>query len=150
MKGVYHELTLYMDLWNNEIVSHSLSAKRGDRTTYISGLESLIEFKKQHPEYQMILHSDQGSVYASKAYNELLPMYGITHSMSRAGTPTDNAAMEAINGWIKAELFTDFHLTGDKTVIEEINDYIRFFNEARPAYALNYLTPKQYREQNTP
>lgn len=98
----------------------------------------------------MILHSDQGSVYASKAYNALLPMYGITHSMSRAGTPTDNAAMEAINGWIKAELFTDFHLTGDKTVIEEINDYIRFFNEERPAYALNYLTPKQYREQNTP
>lgn len=31
-KGVYHELTLYMDLWNNEIVAHSLSAKRGDRT----------------------------------------------------------------------------------------------------------------------
>lgn len=25
--------------------------------------------------YYMILHSDHGSVYASKAYNELLPMY---------------------------------------------------------------------------
>ena len=98
VKGVYYELTLYMDLWNNEIVSHSLSAKRGDRTTYISGLEDLVELKKLHPEYQMILHSDQGSVYASKAFNELLPMYGITRSMSRAGTPTDNAAMEAING----------------------------------------------------
>jgi len=70
--------------------------------TYISGLEDLIERKKQHPEYEMILHSDQGSVYASKKFNELLPMYNITHSMSRAGTPTDNAAMEAINGWIKA------------------------------------------------
>ena len=66
--------------------------------TYISGLEDLIELKRQHPEYQMILHSDQGSVYASKSFNELLPMYGITRSMSRAGTPTDNAAMEAING----------------------------------------------------
>ena len=40
VKGIYHELTLYMDLWNNEIVSHSLSAKRGDRMTYISGLEN--------------------------------------------------------------------------------------------------------------
>ena len=88
VKGIYHELTLYMDLWNNEIVSHSLSAKRGDRMTYISGLEDLIAWKEQHPEHQMILHSDQGSVYASKAYNDLLPMYGITRSMSRAGTPT--------------------------------------------------------------
>lgn len=149
VKGVYHELTLYMDLWNNEIVSYSLSAKRGDRMTYISGLNDLIELKKQHPEYKMILHSDQGSVYASKAYNELLPMYGITRSMSRAGTPTDNAAMESINGWIKAELFTDFHVTGEKSVKEEIDDYILFFNEQRPAYSLAYLTPKQYRERYT-
>ena len=66
VKGIYYELTLYMDLWNNEILSHSLSSKRGDRMTYISGLKDLLELKKQHPEYQMILHSDQGSVYASR------------------------------------------------------------------------------------
>ena len=42
--------------------------------TYISGLKDLLELKKAHPEYKMILHSDQGSVYASKAYNELLPI----------------------------------------------------------------------------
>ena len=117
--------------------------------TYISGLEDLIELKKLHPEYQMILHSDQGSVYASKAFNELLPMYGITHSMSRAGTPTDNASMEAINGWIKAEIFMDLHVTGDVPVADEINDYISFFNERRPAYSLNYLTPKQFRESHS-
>ena len=45
VKGVYYELTLYMDLWNNEIVSHALSSKRGDRMTYISGLESLLALK---------------------------------------------------------------------------------------------------------
>ena len=59
VKGTYYELTLYMNLWNNEILSHSLSAKRGDRMTYISGLNDLIELKKQHPEYQMVLHSDK-------------------------------------------------------------------------------------------
>ncbi len=146
VKGVYYELTLYMDLWNNEIVSHALSARRGDRMTYISGLEDLLELKKKHPEYQMILHSDQGSVYASKAFNELLPMY-VTRSMSRAGTPTDNAAMESINGWIKAELFTDLHITGEQSVEKEIDEYITFFNEQRPAYSLNYLTPREYKEK---
>ena len=129
-----------MDLWNNEIVSHALSAKRGDRMTYISGLKDLLELKKAHPEYKMILHSDQGSVYASKAYNY------VNRFMSRAGTPTDNAAMESINGWIKAERFMDLHVTGEKPVEQEIDDYIVFFNEERPAYSLNYLTPKQYRE----
>lgn len=145
VKGVYYELTLYMDLWNNEILSHSLSSKRGDRMTYISGLEDLLEQKKAHPEYQMILHSDQGTVYASKGFNDLLPIY-VTRSMSRAGTPTDNAAMEAINGWIKAEMFMDFHVTGERPVEEEVDEYIVFFNEQRPAYSLCYLTPRQYKE----
>ena len=144
VKGVYYELTLYMDLWNNEIVSHSLSSERGDRMTYISGRQDMLELKKQYPEYRMILHSDQGSVYTSKAFNELLPAY-VARSMSRAGTPTDNAAMEAINGWIEAELFMDFHVTGERPVRDEIDNYIVFFNEQRPAYSLNYLTPVQFR-----
>ena len=67
--------------------------------------------------------------------------------MSRAGTPTDNAAMEAINGWIKAELFTDFHVTGEEPIDREIVNYLVFFNEQRPAYSLGYLTPKQYKER---
>lgn len=146
LKGIYYELTFFMDLWNNEILTYSLSQKRGDRTTYISGLNDLLDIKKQYPNLETVLHTDQGSVYASKSFNELLPLYNIIHSMSRAGTPTDNAAMEAINGWIKAEVFTDLHFTTNDDIQREVDDYITFYNEQRPAYSLNYLTPKQYRE----
>ncbi len=149
VKGIYYELTVYMDLWNNEILSYSLSSKRGDRMTYISGLNDLIALKHKYPEYNMVLHSDQGSVYVSKSYNDLFPVNGIIHSMSRTGTPTDNAAIESINGWIKSEIFTDFHITGEN-INEEINEYIKFFNEERPAYSLGYLTPKQYKEVYAP
>ena len=148
INGIYYELTLYMDLWNNEIIAHALSSKRGDRMTYISGLLDVLEFKKKYPDQKLMLHSDQGSVYSSKAFNDLLPMYGITRSMSRAGTPTDNAAIESINGWMKAELFEDFHITGTAPLEQEINDYIRFFNDERPAYSLHYLTPKQFKEMH--
>ncbi len=146
LQGVYYELTLFMDLWNNEILSYSLSKKRGDRMTYMSGLKELLDIKAQYPDMEMILHTDQGAVYSSKSFNELLPLYNIVHSMSRAGTPTDNAAMEAINGWIKAEMFSDLHITSNETIEKEISRYIAFFNEERPAYSLNYLTPKQYKE----
>ena len=146
LQGVYYELTLFMDLWNNEILSYSLSKKRGDRMTYLSGLKGILDIKAQYPDMEMILHTDQGSVYSSKSFNELLPLYNIVHSMTRAGTPTDNAAMEAINGWIKAEMFSDLHITSNKDIDREIARYIVFFNEERPAYSLNYLTPKQYRE----
>ena len=146
LKGIYYELTLFMDIWNNEILSYSLSKKRGDRMTYMSGLKGILDIKSRYPDLEMILHTDQGSVYSSKSFNELLPLYNIVRSMSRAGTPTDNAAMEAINGWIKAEMFNDLHITSNESIDTEINKYILFFNEERPAYSLNYLTPKQYRE----
>ena len=68
--------------------------------------------------------------------------------MSRAGTPTDNASMESVNGWIKTEMFMDLHVTGEKSIAEEVDDYIHFFNEYRPAYTLGYLMPKQYRERH--
>ena len=145
VKNVYYELTLYMDLWNNEILSYDLSSRKGDRMTYINGLNSILELKKMNPDIEMVLHTDQGSVYASKEFNEILPLYNIIRSMSRAGTPTDNAAMESINGWIKTEMMLDFHISGDD-VYKEVEEYIRFFNEERPAYSLNYLTPKQFKD----
>ena len=146
LEGVYYELTLYLDLWNNEILSYSLSSIKGDRRTYLSGLKELVDIKKNYPDLKMILHTDQGAVYASKSFNEILPLYNIVHSMSRAGTPTDNATMEAINGWIKAEIFDDLHIKSNETIKEDLEKYIVFFNEERPAYSLSYLTPKQYKE----
>ena len=143
----HYELTLYMDLFNNEIVSYGLSDIRGNRNTYFEGLRDLINKKEEYGNLKLILHTDQGSVYSSKAFNDLLPLYNITHSMSRAGTPTDNPAMEAINGWIKEELFTDFNIRDCDNVDEFIDNYIRYFNEERPAYSLNYLTPKQYKDK---
>lgn len=145
LNGLYYELTFFMDLWNHEILTYGLSQKRGDRMTYIRGLHELIDIKKAYPQIDMVLHTDQGSVYASKSFNELLPLYHIVRSMSRAGTPTDNAVMEAINGWVKTELFTDLHITSNERIQEDIAAYILFYNERRPAYSLGYLTPKQYR-----
>lgn len=146
--GDYWELTLYMDLWNNEIVGYGLSSRKGDPETYYEGLRMVAERKASGlSSMQTILHSDRGSVYASKSFNELLPTYGFTHSMSEPGTPTDNGAMEAINGWAKTEMFIDFDVRHCQDVPSFVKEYIRFFNEERPSYALGYLTPKEYRER---
>ena len=145
--GKYWELTLYMDLYNNSIVSYAISPIKGDPKTYVEGLGKLLEKKKEYAGLGMILHSDQGAVYSSKSFNELLPTYDITRSMSRAGTPTDNGAMEAINGWLKDELFADFSINESEDVEESVRAYVEYFNERRPAFALGYLTPRQFTEK---
>ena len=75
VKGTYYELTLYMDLWNDELIAHSLSSKRGDHMTYLNGLQDVIEFKKRYPNQELVLHSDRDSVYASRSYNESMPVW---------------------------------------------------------------------------
>ena len=42
----------------------------------------------------IILHSDQGTQYTSKAFTEFCESVNVTQSMSKAGYPYDNAPME--------------------------------------------------------
>lgn len=143
----YYELTLFMDLFNNEIISYYLSSIKGNPNAYHIGLNNLLIKKEEYRDFETILHTDQGSVYSSKKFNEFLPLYNIIHSMSKPGSPTENGAMEAINGWIKEELFIDFNINSLNNIDDEIEKYIHYFNYERPQSALNYLTPMQYKKQ---
>ena len=64
--------------------------------------------------------------------------------MSRVGTPTDNPIIEAMNGWIKEELYLDFGLAHTDNVPALLGAYVQFFNNDRPAAALAYKSPVQY------
>ena len=144
----YYELTLYFDAWNKEIIGYGLSSRKGDIKTYYDGLNQVLnKIKEEQLEDPLILHTDQGPVYSSKRYNNLLREFNIQRSMSRAGTPTDNPVNESLNGWIKEELFIDFDLKHCKDVSNPIKLYIEYYNNERPSYALKYKTPIQYKTE---
>lgn len=103
------------------------------------------KIKRGYIDLETILHTDQGTVYSSKAFNKLLDNYTIKRSMSRAGTPTDNPVIESLNGWIKNELYKDFKIYQAEDIDIAINDYVKYFNTQRLAYSLNYKSPIQYR-----
>lgn len=142
----YYELTLFMDLFNNEIIAFALSDKKGDPNTYHLALKQVLNKKEEYKDFDTILHTDQGSVYSSKKFNQSLPSNHIIHSMSKPGKPTENGAMESINGWIKEELFIDFKINSSNDIYYEIENYIHYFNYERPQSSLNYLTPTQYKQ----
>ena len=64
--------------------------------------------------------------------------------MSRAGTPTDNPVIEAMNGWIKAQIKADYQLDDWNSIEDFINKYIRYYNFERPMYKLNYKNPAEF------
>jgi transposase InsO family protein len=146
VRGIYYELTLYFDVWNKEILGYGLSSRKGDKKSYYDGLNKVLEYiKKEQTDQLITLHTDQGSVYSSKQYNSLLDNYNIQRSMPRAGTPTDNPVNESLNGWIKEELFIDFNLKHCVDIPKLIEEYIYYYNNKRPSYALKYKTPLQYK-----
>ena len=130
-------------------LGHRRSSQTGDRYQYINGLEDVKELLKGHTE-PVVLHTDQGSVYASKAYNDLIKDSVIVRSMSRSGKPTDNPVNESINGWMKEELFMDFKIEECRRreeFAEVLERYVDFYNNRRPCYAIGYDTPVNYRKR---
>ena len=149
VKGVTYELTLYFDAWNKEILGYGLTSRKGDIKSYFDGLNQVLKrISQQKNDSKVILHTDQGAVYASKRYNQLLEDQRILRSMSRAGTPTDNPVNESLNGWIKEELFLDFNLKQSEDVPGLIKKYIDYYNNERPSYALKYKTPIQFKTES--
>ena len=145
-KGKRYEWTYLLDTFNNEIISSHISGIPGDRRPYFQCLNDLIERTKEqtHP---VILHTDQGSVYSSAAFFDAHKNCNIIRSMSRAGTPTDNPVIESINGWIKAEIYSEYWYKKYDSVEVMIRNYVRYYNNERPAYALQYKSPIQYKTE---
>ena len=146
---LYFEVTFYFDVFTKEILTYRVARRKGDRNQYLDGLEDVKKLLKGQTE-PVVLHTDQGSVYASMAYNELIKDTVIVRSMSRAGKPTDNPVNESLNGWMKEELYMDFKISesrGRDEFIAVLDKYVNFYNKHRPCYALGYDTPENYRKR---
>ena len=127
-----------------------MAEQKGSRNQYIDGLTDVVNLLNGNEE-PTVLHTDQCSVYASMAYNELIKDTNIVRSMSRAGKPTDNPVNEALNGWIKEELSVEFQIeqcwkTPD-IFNQTIERYVKYYNTQRPCFAIGYDTPENYRKR---
>ncbi|XMB86263.1 IS3 family transposase [Mycoplasmatota bacterium WC44] len=150
-KGKMKDLTLYIDVFNNEIVCYDLGeGKHG--SNYRSHMSALQKFlneksKRGYKDLETFLHTDQGTIYSSRAFQEAHKDYNINRSMSRAGTPTDNPVIESLNRWIKWELYYDFRFKQSDNIDETIANYVDYFNNSRFTETLQNKTPVEYRSQ---
>lgn len=143
----YGNETLYLstiiDLYNNEIIAYKLYNHQ-QTTLVMDTLKEALNNRNQ-PE-GVIIHSDQGSVYTSFVYQNMLKENHLVSSMSRRGNCWDNAVIESFFSILKAEEFQYFKLNSlsNIAVISKIKEYIYHYNEERIQEKLGYLTPKEF------
>lgn len=138
-------LSSIIDMFNGEIVAQTISDKQD--------LECVKDTLNQLPKLTQpcILHSDQGAVYTSKEYQLLVKYKSITMSMSRKGTPSDNAPIESFHSVLKSETFyLNPELKSSNFIVSQtVVDYIKYYNNERIQEKLGYVSPVQFRMAHT-
>lgn len=138
-------LSSIMDLYNGEIIAYTISSTQD--------LACVLDTLAQLPQLtdSCILHSDQGAVYTSYSYQQQVQKKGITMSMSRKGTPSDNAPIECFHSSLKHETFylEPIPQGSNAIVSQTVVQYIKYYNELRIQEKLGYLSPYEYRKLYT-
>ena len=96
----------FLDLFNNEILEWNVGTKES-MDFILPPLRRLLA-REWPAGSQLILHSEQGTQFASASYSYLLEQNGVTQSMSQVATPRDNAVIESLFDWFKKILQSDY------------------------------------------
>ncbi len=139
---LYHAVV--MDLYSRRIVGWSFSRKRNAELTK-SALKMALARHKKQPD--CIFHSDQGIEYAAHEFRDLVESAGMVRSMSRKGTPLDNAKVESLFHSMKAEAVHQQIYSGPIEAVSNIIEYIEFYNRERLHSSLGYKSPVNYEKQ---
>ncbi|MBC1472987.1 IS3 family transposase [Listeria seeligeri] len=148
--GILRQKKLYLDpfldMYNSEILSYSLSTQPNGATV-IAGLEEAIS-QTNDCAYRRTFHSDQGWAYQMKTYVQTLKDNRIFQSMSRKGTCLDNSPMENFFSILKQELYYGKVYLSQNELRQAIENYIYYYNHYRIKEKLNWKSPVEFRRFN--
>jgi putative transposase len=135
-------LAVFIDLFSRRIVGWSMSSRMKARLVTDALRMALWQ---RRPSAGLIVHSDRGSQYASKAYRGLLKANAFVGSMSRKGDCWDNAVAESFFASLKKERVQWRHYQTRAEAQQDILDYIvMFYNSRRLHSTLDYTSPNDY------
>lgn len=134
-----------IDLFHREVVGWSMGSRMNAQLV-CDALEMAIW--RRRPIAGVIVHSDRGSQYASKAYRRLLARHNFVGSMSRLGNCWDNAVAESFFGSLKQELV---HWKAYQSRLEAqqdiLNYIVMYYNAKRLHSSLGYMSPRAYEQK---
>lgn len=138
-------LCAIVDLFDRSIVSHKIYKDQSVRLVTAT-IKSALDKEQLSLAPQLILHSDQGSVFQASILKNYLKDSPFVQSMGSKGTPADNSVIESFFANLKRErIYTSIYETNEDIVLAVI-DYIYFYNNKRPHSYNDDSTPAEKRK----
>lgn len=126
-QGRFLYLATIIDICTREIVGWNISTVH-DTKLVLGAIQYAIEKIGAFPVF---LHSDQGSEYDAKAYEDFVLGKGIMISMSHKNSPWENAFQESFYSQFKVDLGFVSRFGTVEELIEEIYQTIYYYNNQR-------------------
>ena len=141
-------LATMMDLYSRQIIGWAMSERNDTKLVTDALTMSLSNRGKLN---KVIVHSDQGSTYASGDYRKLIKDKGLLCSMSRKGECHDNAVAGSFFGTLKTELVDDEDYRTRAEAKQSLFEYIEvFYNRRRRHSYLGYVSPVEFERASAP
>lgn len=140
--GKWNYICLLLDLSNREIIGYAAGKNKDAKLVRSAFFTTKADLRKVG-----YFHTDRGSEFKNRLIEEILAAFGIKRSLSRPGTPIDNAVAESMYSIIK----TEFAFRREWVDLDELEldlfDYVNWYNHVRIHGSLGYVTPFEARNQ---
>jgi len=138
-------LAVVLDLYSRQVIGWSMGNR--NNTQLVSDALMMALWRRGKVK-DVIVHSDQGSTYASGNYQQLLTDNHLICSMSRKGECLDNTMVESFFGTLKTQQTDDEDYRTRAQARNNIFEYIEvFYNRTRQHSSAGNLAPAEYEQR---
>ena len=140
----YYYICAIIDLFSRKVVAYHISKHNSTQLVKTTMKRAITA---RNPSPGLILHTDNGSNFCSKTFEDYLKENEVVHSFSRSGTPHDNAVAESFFSSLKQEELYRRKINSEAEFYRIIENYINFYNSERLHSANHYKSPDEYEEE---
>jgi putative transposase len=135
-------LAVVLELYSRQVIGWAMSEK--NNAQLVQDALTMAVWRRGRVR-DVIVHSDQGSTYASSDYQQQLKANNLICSMSRKGECLDNAVAESFFGTLKTEHVDYEDYRTRQEARQSLFEYIEvFYNRYRRHSYLGYISPVEF------
>lgn len=140
-------LAAAIDAFSRKVVGRSMPERITGKVA-IDAMGQAVGREGPPGDGSLVLHDDQGAQHTSRFFRRCLDSHGIAQSVSRPGTPLDDAAAESFFKTLKRELVEERSYGTRGEAKQDIFKYIELYcNRVRMHSTLGCMSPVEYERQ---